>query len=580
MKNGQRAGGYIRQSQERQDKSEGSPRAQREACRAEAVRRGYEYVGDYEDKDLSGYKVGVVRPEFERMLKDARAGRLDVIIVHYVSRFSRQRPEDAIPVVMELHRLGVTIVSANEGDFPPGDTMKLIMLIMRLDQAHEESANKSKSVKSTKKILRDAGSWVGGLPPYGYATEESREGGLTLRKLVIVEDEAEVIREVVATILENKDRPAEAGRRNPGSLAGICADLNARAVPTKTARLNGKWRGAVTISTPGRSKPPQWEVTTLKRILTDPRLIGHAVEPIYERKETKDGAIRTQITGYRTIREPETQEPVISHEAILEPADWHAIQVWLATRGRGKGLNRGSTLLSGLALLFCECGFTMASNGMQGATASYRCSRPRGAVIEGHTGGNNIKREHIEDHVARAVLAKVSSADEDDPETLELIEEATRRFAATIASPELVTERAEILMRKKDRETALNELYDDLDNDVYSGPIGRERFKEKKADLEKEIGALESRITELSQVEMPELPIEQWIGGDDPDGDPIGPGSWWHSAPHEEKRSFLRLFVDRIEVAKAESRGNRWKDYDAGERVTIEWAKSPAASDE
>ncbi|WP_314222972.1 recombinase family protein [Streptomyces zaehneri] len=575
----QRAGGYIRQSQERQDRSEGSPRAQREACRAEAARRGYEYAGDYEDRDLSGYKVGVVRPEFERMLSDARAGRLDVIVVHYVSRFSRQRPEDAVPVVMELHRLGVTIVSANEGDFPPGDTMKLIMLIMRLDQAHEESANKSKAVKSTKKILRDAGSWVGGLPPYGYATEEVREGGLTLRKLVIVEDEAEVIREVVNTILENKDRPAEAGRRSPGSLAGICADLNARGVPTKTARLNGKWRGAVTISTPGRSKPPQWEVTTLKRILQDPRMIGHAVEPVYERKETKDGAIREQITGYRTIRDPKTQEPVISHAAILEPADWHVVQEWLKTRGRGQGLNRGSALLSGLALLFCECGFTMSSNGVRSATASYRCSRPRGAATEGHTGGNSIKRDHIEDHVARAALAKVSSADEDVPETLELIEEATRRFAATIASPELVAERAELVMRKKDREIALNELYDDLENDVYSGPIGRERFKVKKAEMEGEIAGLDSRIAELSRMEMPALPIEQWVGGDEPDGDPIGPGSWWYSASHEERRSFLRLFIDRIEITKAEGRGNRWEEYDAGKRVTIEWARKPVPSE-
>ncbi|MFJ6658509.1 recombinase family protein [Streptomyces sp. NPDC091377] len=575
----ERAGGYIRQSQERQDKSEGSPRAQREACRAEATKRGYDYVGDYEDKDLSGYKVGVIRPEFERLLSDARTGRLDVIVVHYVSRFSRQSPEDAIPVVMELHRLGVTIVSVNEGDFPPGDTMKLIMLIMRLDAAHQESANKSKHIKGTKKILRDAGSWVGGLPPYGYATEEVRQGGLTIRKLVIVEDEAEVIREVVRTILENKDRPAKAGRRNPGSLAGICADLNARGVPTKTARLNGKWRGAVTVSTPGRSKPPQWEVTTLKRILQDPRMIGHAVEPVYEHKETKDGAIRTQITGYRTIRNPETQEPMISHDAILEPADWHAVQAWLMTRGRGQGLNRGTSLLSGLALLFCECGFTMSSNGNQSATASYRCSRPKGAATEGHTGGNSIKREHIEDHVARAVLAKVSSADEDDPEAVALIEEATRRFAATIASPELVTERAEVVMRKKDREAALNELYDDLENDVYSGPVGRTRFKEKKAELEREIQALESRIEDLSRVETPDLPIEQWVGGDEPDGDPIGSGSWWHSAEQPDKRSFLRLFVDRVVVEKSEGRGNRWEEYDASKRVTIEWARKPASPD-
>ncbi|MYW03901.1 recombinase family protein [Streptomyces sp. SID3343] len=571
----QRAGGYFRQSHERQDKSEGSIRAQREPCHAEAAKRGYEYVGDYADPDLSGYKQGVVRPHFERMLNDARAGRLDVIIVLYVSRFSRQRPEDAIPVVMELHRLGVTIISVNEGDFPPGDTMKLIMLIIRLDAAHQESDNKSKHLKSTKKILRDAGSWVGGLPPYGYETEEVRKDGLTIRKLVIVEDEAEVIRAVVRTIMDNRERPAKAGTRNPGSLAGICADLNAREVPTKTARLNGKWRGAVTVSTPGRSKPPQWEVTTLKRILQDPRMIGHAVEPIYERKETKDGGIRTQIISYRTMRDPKSQEPVISHEAILRPADWYELQTWLSGRGRGKGLHRGTMLLSGLGKLFCEDGFTMSSNGTHDSTASYRCSRPKGAATGGHEGGNSIKRDHLEDFVVRSVFTKVTSADGDDPADVAFIREATRRFAATVVSPELAAETAELVMRKVDRVAAQNDLYDDLDNGIYDGMVGRERFKGKKADLEREIAAIELRLVELSHVETPTLPVELWAGGDNPDGDPLGPGSWWSSVSHEEKRAFLCLFIDRVEVGKATSRGNKWQEYDASKRVTIKWATAP-----
>ncbi|MEU0937222.1 recombinase family protein [Embleya sp. NPDC005971] len=571
----QRAVGYIRQSQERRDRSEASPRAQREGIHAESARRGYEYLADYEDKDLSGYKQGVVRPQFEKLLNDARAGLLDVIIVFYISRFSRLRPEDAIPVVMELHRLGVTIVSVNEGDFPPGDTMKLIMLIFRLDAAHQESVNKSEHVKSAKKILRNAGSWVGGLPPYGFETKEVHENGLTLRKLVIVPEEAAVIQAVVAMILVSLNVPAKAGERHPGSLAGICSDLNEHNVQTKTARLNGKWRGAVTVSTPGRGVPPHWEVTTLKRILLDPRLIGHAVEPIYQRTEMKDGRVRNKITGYRTIRDPETQEPIISHPAILEPADWYKIQAWLTTRGRGKGLSRGSNLLSGLAKLFCEDGFTMASNGGTGSAGSYRCNRPKGSTTVGHAGGNSINRAHVEEHVVRAVFTKITNADDEDPETLAIIAEASRRYAATVTNPQAIAETTDLVVRRADKKAAQEQLYDDLENGIYDGKIGRGRFKERKALLEAEIITIESRLANLAQIETPILPIDQWTNTDDPEGDPLGPGSWWDTATLVDRRSFLCLFIDRIEVAKAASRGNKWMEYDASKRVTIKWASRP-----
>ncbi|GJF29152.1 hypothetical protein KNE206_18520 [Kitasatospora sp. NE20-6] len=473
-------------------------------------------------------------------------------------------------MILELHRLGVTIVSVMEGEFPPdGDTISLFSLIMRLDAAHQESANKSKAVRSAKKILRDAGSWVGGLPPYGYATEEVQENKLTLRRLVVVEDEADVIREIVRTILDNKDRPAESGQRHPGSLAGICADLNARGVPTKTARLQGKWRGAVTVTTPGRKNPPQWEVTTLRRILEDPRLLGYSVEPVYEEKEARDGAVRTRVTGYRILRDSVTQEPLVSHDRILEPADWHALQTWLTTRGRGKGLARAGSLLSGLALLFCECGATMASNGMHDDTASYRCTRPKGATT-GHKGGNSIKRKYVEDHVALRLFARLTSA-EGDEEVLAMIEEATRRYAATIAAPGVAAERASLTIDRADHETALGQMYDDLKSGIYEGRIGRERFLAEKLQLETLIGAVSKRLEEIGRLENPRLPIHEWADPNDSEH-PIGPGSFWSRATLAEKRDVLRLFVDRVEVAKATTRGNRWVTYDAETRVVIHWA--------
>jgi DNA invertase Pin-like site-specific DNA recombinase len=69
----------------------------------------------YEDLGVSAFS-GEERPDFDRMIADCRAGRLGVIIVHYVSRLSRMEAMDAIPIVTELLNLGVKIISIAEGE--------------------------------------------------------------------------------------------------------------------------------------------------------------------------------------------------------------------------------------------------------------------------------------------------------------------------------------------------------------------------------------------------------------------------------------------------------------------------------
>jgi DNA invertase Pin-like site-specific DNA recombinase len=477
--------GYARQSVGRPDTSGGSVRAQLVACHAEAIARGYRLHREYVDKATSACRPGSVRPEFESMLVDLRQGRADAVIVNYLSRLSRQDVSAARSLVVELHQLAVTVISVAEGVYGPGDTEELIR---RLESAHQESVNRSRHVSDTKRVLREAGSWVGGLPPFGYAVTEARRDGLTIRQLVAVPEEAEVIRDVVRRILTHKGEEASAGRRAPGSLSGICAELNAAGVPTKTARLADKWRAAGP-SAQGRG-PSLWEVSTLKRILRDPRLIGHAVEPVYGPEPAHGPAARRSVVGYRSVLDPRTLKPVISHEPVLGAAEWEELQAWLDTRGQGKGGARASSLLSGRGILRCVCGATMVSNGTVGATASYRCSRPKGAT-GGHSGGNSIKREHIEEYVVRRVFAEVSSAEEGRPDSVGLLAEAGARFGSAVD--------------------------------------------------------LASRA-------------EAYEAGE------------WRSAPLTDKRDFLCCFIDRIEVAKALSRGNKWEPYDAGCRTAITWA--------
>ena len=60
----------------------------------------YEYAGTYADEGISGTNTKK-RDEFNRMIADCRAGKIDMIITKSISRFARNTP-DCLNYVREL----------------------------------------------------------------------------------------------------------------------------------------------------------------------------------------------------------------------------------------------------------------------------------------------------------------------------------------------------------------------------------------------------------------------------------------------------------------------------------------------
>ncbi len=557
---------YVRQSSAKADRTEASPQTQRDKNEEASANWGT-FRRHYEDIGISGWDPDAEREDFERMLADARAGLFQVLIVYNVSRFSRREVMDAIPVVTELHRLGITIVSVMEGVFPPGDNMALIYLIMRLDAAHQESQNKSEAVRDVKAAQRDAGSWLGGAPTYGLRAEKEIRGKLVIYVLRHEDDETKNLREVWATIKAHRDKPIKPGKKHPGSLSGICTDMNVRGVETKGQRI-GKDRA-----------DSQWHSRTLKGILINPVIAGMSAETIYKVKE--DGTRTKTVEGYRINRDEEGR-PIMICEPIIPPDEWYDLQDWLAGRGRGQGLSRGTSLLASLKntdrepVLTCECGRPMTSLNAAATDPKvkpvYRCTRAPGVATEGeHEGGNAVMLKHLDEHVARRIFALIRSA-EDDPEVLPVIAEATRTFARSQENPATAAERNALIAERVDAERALGELYDDLDANVYSGRMGRERFLAKKARIEGRIAAADVRLGGLHELDDVVLPLSEWLPAD-PTADPLGEESWWHDADLDARRTFVSLFVRQIVISKAASRWghSRTKAYDVEPRVELKW---------
>lgn len=550
---------YIRQSRRKADGSEASPAVQLDETSKKAANLGLTALAPYSDVGISGYDPKAERPGFERMLKDAAAGKFSKIVVYYMSRFSRQSPLEVLAVVRELWAYGITIISVTEGEFIPDDFGSLIHLLARLEGNHKESHLKSINVTATKKKARERGGYMGGQAPYGFRTEKVLRDGVAIVTLHPDETEAPIVRDLIRHLLANRDAPADKHGKHPASILSAV-----------------EWLNAHPEAEPRRGE--QWGDSSVTRLLVDPRVAGMAAEYVYER--AADEERRRKSRAYVIVRD-EDGRAVAGNEPIVSPDEWYALQEHITSRKGAGRAPSGAGLFSGTGLVECECGkaFTFFW-ARKTDVKNYRCPRTRtDDVGRTHDGGNTIAAHHLEDYAARCVLALITTASSDDDDVLEILVEATRRYGRRVEAPETAGERTELVRARAAGTQALEALYDREEAGDYDDPVGRKRFRQRKESIMGRITAASTRLAELDAATTPKLPLAEWAG--DPEDDPIGPGSWWHQADMDDRREFLGLFIDRIVVSKAAHRGGNFNGvtFDTAARAEIKWA-TPTAEDD
>lgn len=103
-----RVSAYIRVSTDKQiNGAQAQRRALEEYCKA----RGFENVAFFEDFNVSGSKSS--RPELDRMLKEVREGKYDMVLVYSFSRFARST-KFLLDSLEEFSLLKVNFVSLSE----------------------------------------------------------------------------------------------------------------------------------------------------------------------------------------------------------------------------------------------------------------------------------------------------------------------------------------------------------------------------------------------------------------------------------------------------------------------------------
>ena len=209
--NGKRAAIYARVSDKSQDTEDKTPISEQIAhMEAHCQRRGLTIAARYQEVGRGWTKN---RPEFQRMLADARKGRFDTIVCWKSDRLSRgMYPAAALMEVVEAYQIGLEAVM----DAIDMKTFGLMAAIgkIELDNFRERaSMGKRGSAKQGRIPVNNV--------PFGYRLGEDR-------RPQVVEAEAEIIRRVFHMyVREGMGAPA------------VARQLTAEGVPTPQAV--GRW---------------------------------------------------------------------------------------------------------------------------------------------------------------------------------------------------------------------------------------------------------------------------------------------------------------------------------------------------
>lgn len=181
---------YCRVSTDKSDQLN-SLEAQKKFFTEYTQKNGHDLVKLYADEGISGTKIKN-RKEFLQLMRDAKQGLFDMVVVKDISRFARNTV-DLLQSIRTLKALGIetTFLTANMTVLGQSEFVLTIFGAL----AQEESANTSKRVKFGKKMNAEKGRVPNIV--YGYDKTNGDYFNLGINK-----EEAKIIRQIFTWYIE------------------------------------------------------------------------------------------------------------------------------------------------------------------------------------------------------------------------------------------------------------------------------------------------------------------------------------------------------------------------------------------
>lgn len=236
-----RAAVYLRISEDREGRELGVDR-QRADCMALAKRLGHDVIDVYVDNDISASaKARKARPDYGRLVADARAGRFTVVIAYSSSRLTRQprEHEDQIDLATD-HGIRYAYVVSPSFDLNTAAGRQVARILAANDAG--ESEQTSERVKAAVRQRAERGKCHGGLRAFGYTAD-----GMSL-----VDSEAADLKRWYDELLAGRSISAiarEAGKHHASMRAIFANPRNAALRVLDAVEYPSPWPAVVPLAT-------------------------------------------------------------------------------------------------------------------------------------------------------------------------------------------------------------------------------------------------------------------------------------------------------------------------------------------
>lgn len=332
-----RVAAYCRVSTDKGDQANSFQSQQRYFQDCISRNPSWTLVQIYADEGLSGTSTRK-REAFNRMISDARAGKLDLILTKEVSRFARNTL-DTLEYTRELRKLGVGVIFLLDNINTLDQDGELRLTIMS-SIAQEESRKTSERVKWGQTRRMEQGIVFGG-SLLGYQVHDGT--------IEVEPEEAKLVQYIFQQYLD-------AGK---GSSV-IAQELQKAGVTSKRGRCS-------------------WSAGTVLKILKNEKYCGDLIQKKTYTPDYLSHAKKTNHGQERQILIRDHHEPIIARET------WNEVQREIKRRRRGP---QNSCIVSSASpfsgKIWCgRCGTLFTARQKKSGSQTYRVWRCKKAVCEG-----------------------------------------------------------------------------------------------------------------------------------------------------------------------------------------------------
>lgn len=417
-----------------------------------AISQGWEIYNIYSDDDYRGSDRE--RPAFQQLMKDAEAGKFNIVLCKSQARFTRELELVEKIIHGQFVEWGIRFVGyADNADTALPGNKKARQINGLVNEWYLEDL--SDNIRTVLTDHRKKGMHIGSFALYGYKKDPEQKG-----HLIIDEEAAEVVRLVFNLYASGMGRTS------------IARYLNERGIPNPTEykRLNGlRYKGS-------KQYGSYWKYFAITDMLRNEMYIGNMVQgkyknPTYKSKHSKPVPKEQWIIVENT------------HEAIIDRVLWDKVQSMLEERA--KPMCTGEIGLWARKTRCMYCGYTLASQKNRNLYYLHCPSKKYALGRDGCPGGTIAQR-----FLEKAVLTELNNIIEQFFDETEAEKNLSIRKKNESEMKKIQREISDYQKKAEDLENAIRNSY----VDKAKGIITEQEFLNFRDSFQAEIQLCKSKV--------------------------------------------------------------------------------------